>query len=429
MNPHSLPPVPLAVSALMSLALTLAAQSTPVDWPRFRGPGGQGISPGKGLPTTWSTERNVEWKAPLPGPGGSSPVTKGDRVFLTCYTGYAIPGTPGGDPGSLQRHLLCLELASGKLIWKHDVAAAQPEEPKVRDHGYASSTPYVEADRVYVFFGKSGVLAYNHDGQKLWHADVGSATHGWGSASSPVVHGNLLLVNAAVESESLVALDKATGKELWRTGGMKESWNTPILVPVSEGRQELVVAILGKVLGLDPATGQSLWSCATGIGWYMVPSLLNDADTVYCIGGRTGGALAVRPGGRGDVTASHRRWTLNKGSNVPSPLLHEGHLYWLHENLGIAYCVEAATGKLVYEERIPNSGPFYGSPVLAEGRIYAFTRNGVGIVLKAQPRFELIARNELGDRSSFDASPAVAGHRLLVRSDKFLYCLSARQKE
>ncbi|MCK6500135.1 MAG: PQQ-binding-like beta-propeller repeat protein, partial [Nitrospira sp.] len=292
-----------------------------------------------------------------------------------------------------------------------------------------SSTPYVEADRVYVFFGKSGVLAFSHDGRKLWHADVGSATHGWGSASSPVVHGNLLLVNAAVESESLVALDKTTGKEVWRTGGMKESWNTPILVPVSEGRQELVVAILGKVLGLDPANGQSLWSCATGIGWYMVPSLLNDADTVYCIGGRTGGALAVRPGGRGDVTASHRRWTLNKGSNVPSPLLHEGHLYWLHENLGIAYCVEAATGKLVYEERIPNSGPFYGSPVLAEGRIYAFTRNGVGIVLKAQPRFELIARNELGDRSSFDASPAVVGHRLLVRSDKFLYCLSARQKE
>jgi outer membrane protein assembly factor BamB len=204
---------------------------------------------------------------------------------------------------------------------------------------------------------------------------------------------------------------------------MKESWNTPILVPVDGGKQELVVAIFGKVLGFDPATGEQLWSCKTDIGWYMVPSLVNDKDVVYCIGGRTGGALAVRAGGRGDVTESRRLWTLSKGSNVSSPLLHGGHLYWLHENLGIAYCVEAATGKLVYEERLANAGQFYGSPVLADGRIYAFTRNGRGFVLAAKPQFEQLARNELGDRSSFDASPAVDGSRLLIRSDKFLHCL------
>jgi hypothetical protein len=158
----------------------------------------------------------------------------------------------------------------------------------------------------------------------------------------------------------------------------------------------------------------------------MVPSLVNHQDTVYCVGGRTGGALAVKAGGRGDVTQSHRRWHLSKGSNVPSPLLHEGHLYWLHENLGIAYCVEAASGKLVFEERLANAGQFYGSPVLADGKIFAFTRNGVGFVLAAKPEFAQLARNELGDRSSFDASPAVDGSRLLVRSDKFLYCLGAR---
>jgi outer membrane protein assembly factor BamB len=258
------------------------------------------------------------------------------------------------------------------------VPAAQPEEAKVRDHGYASSTPLAEPDRLYVFFGKSGVFAFDHD-----------------------------------------------GKQLWRAGGMKESWNTPILVPVGGGKQELVVAILGQVLGFDPATGERLWSCATGIGWYMVPSLVNDRDVVYCIGGRTGGALAVRAGGRGDVTASRRLWTLSKGSNVSSPILHQGHLYWLHENLGIAYCVEAASGKLVYEERLARAGQFYGSPVLAGGRLYAFTRSGVGFVLAAKPQFEQLARNELGDRSTFDASPAVDGSRLLVRSDKFLYCLGA----
>jgi outer membrane protein assembly factor BamB len=155
----------------------------------------------------------------------------------------------------------------------------------------------------------------------------------------------------------------------------------------------------------------------------MVPSLVNDGDVHYCIGGRTGGGLAVRAGGRGNVTQSRRLWTLNKGSNVSSPLFHEGHLYFLHENLGIAYCVESATGKLVYEERLPNAGQFYASPILADGRLYALTRNGRCYVLAARPRFEQLARNDLGDRSSFDASPAVAGNRLLLRSDKFLYCV------
>ncbi len=187
----------------------------------------------------------------------------------------------------------------------------------------------------------------------------------------------------------------------------------------------MVVAVLGRVLGFAPDTGELLWSCATDIGWYMVPSPVHDEDTVFCISGRTGGALAVRAGGRGDVTASHRLWKLSKGSNVSSPVFHAGHLFWLHENLGIAYCVEAATGRVVYEERLPNAGQFYGSPVLAERRLYAFTRSGVGFVWAAQPRFALLARNELGDRGSFDASPAVAGSRLLVRSDRYLYCLGA----
>jgi hypothetical protein len=377
------------------------------------------------LPTTWSATENIAWKTALPGPGGSSPVVFGDRIYLTGYTGYAVPGSPGGDLNSLQRHLLCLQRADGKMLWKKDVPAAQPEQAKVRDHGYASSTPLAEADGVYVFFGKSGVFAFSHEGQQLWQGDVGAKTHGWGSAASPVVFNDLVIINAAVESESLVALNKQTGKEVWRAGGMKESWNTPILVPVPGGKPELVVAIFGKVLGFDPATGEQLWSCATGIGWYMVPSLVNDKDVVYCIGGRGNGAgaLAVRAGGRGDVTSTRRLWTLNKGSNVSSPIFHDGHLYFLHENLGIAFCVEGATGNLVFEERLPNAGQFYGSLVLADGKLFGVTRNGRAFVLAAKPQFEQLARNEFDDRSSFDASPAVDGRRLLIRSDRFLYCI------
>jgi len=277
-----------------------------------------------------------------------------------------------------------------------------------------------------VFFGKSGMFAFSHEGKPLWQVDVGSKIHGWGSAASPVLYQDLFIINAAVESDSLVALNKQTGKEVWRAGGMKESWNTPILVPVAGGKQELVVAIAGKVLGFDPATGQHLWSCATGIGWYMVPSLVNDKDVVYCIGGRSGGGLAVRVGGRGDVTQSHRLWTINKGSNVSSPIFHEGHLYWLHETTGVACCAEAATGKILYEERIAGAGQFYASPILVDGRLYGVGRRSGVVVLAAKPEYELIARNELGDRSTFDASPAVDGSRLLIRSDKFLYCIGAK---
>jgi outer membrane protein assembly factor BamB len=404
-------------------AQVLGQDTFTTDWLQFRGPAGQGISSNRGLPVTWSADRNIVWKAALPGPGGSSPVVFRDHIYLTSYSGYAVPGTSSGDLNALTRQVVCLQRKDGSILWKKDLPAVQPEQAKVRDHGYASNTPLADADRLYVFLGASGVFAFDHEGAQLWHARVGSNVHGWGSASSPVLYQDLVIINAAVESDALVALNKTTGKEVWRAPGMKESWNTPILVPVAGGQQELVVAIAGKVLGFNPATGAPLWSCDTGIAWYMVPSLVHDKDVVYCVGGRTGGSLAVRAGGRGNVTQSHRLWTLNKGSNVPSPILHQGHLYWLHENLGIVYCVEAASGKLVFEERIEKAGQFYGSPVLADGKLFAITRDGRGFVIAAKPTFELLGRNELGDRSSFDATPAVSGNRLLIRSDRFLYCL------
>jgi hypothetical protein len=403
--------------------LLVEASEKSGEWSRFRGPAGQGVSQAKGISTRFGPEEHLARKTALPGPGGSSAIVLGESIYVTCYTGYAVPGATSGDINALKRHLLCLKRADGTKVWEREVPAVQPEQPKVRDHGYASSTPLADAERVYVFFGKSGVLAFSHDGKQLWHADVGSNVHGWGSATSPLFYKDLVIVNASVESGSVVALHKATGKEVWRTGGIKESWNTPILVPVEGGRTELVLAIMGKVLGFDPDTGNQKWSCATGIGWYMVPSLVNSNDVVYCIGGRTGGSLAVRAGGSGDVTQSRRLWTLNKGSNVPSPILHRGHLYWLHENLGIAYCAEAATGKMMYEERIERAGQFYASPVLVDDKIYAVSRRGTVFVLAAKPQFELLARNELSDRSTFDASPTVDGNRLLIRSDKFLYCV------
>jgi hypothetical protein len=394
------------------------------DWPRFRGPGGMGVSAARELPLNWDAENNVVWKTRLPGAGASSPITFGDQIFLTCYSGYFVPGTSGGSLDDLKRHLIGLRRDTGEIVWDRAVPAKLPEEEKIRDHGYAASTPAADADRVYTFFGKTGVFAFNHEGEQLWQADVGSQTSGWGSAASPLLYKNLVIINASVESESLVALDKETGEEKWRVGGIRESWNTPIIVTADSGRTELVVARHGDVLAVDPDTGDSRWSCKTDITWYMVPTAVAADGIVYYLGGRSGtAALAIRAGGSGDVTDTHRLWTGNTGSNVTSPIYSNGHLYWMSEKLGIAYCADAKTSDLVYQQRINRAGQVYASPVLAAGRLYYLTRNGKTVVLAAKPQFEQIAINDLNDGSQFDGSPAAAGNRLLIRSNRFLYCV------
>jgi outer membrane protein assembly factor BamB len=191
----------------------------------------------------------------------------------------------------------------------------------------------------------------------------------------------------------------------------------------------VVIAKNGRVLGFDPETGAALWNAKTRIPWYMCPTPVADNGIVYAIGGRTpNGTLAIRAGGRGDVTASHVIWKLGKGSNVPSPILHDGHLYFAHENLGIIYCVNAKTGEVVYEERLePNPGQIYASPVLADGKIYFISRGGKAVVIAAKPKFERLADNTLeGGRGVFNSTPAVAGSRLLLRSNKSLYSLGEK---
>jgi outer membrane protein assembly factor BamB len=202
-----------------------------------------------------------------------------------------------------------------------------------------------------------------------------------------------------------------------------------VFVNAPTGKPELVLAMMRKVLAFDPDNGQTLWRADTGINWYMCPTPVAQDGIVYVIGGRTpNGALAIRSGGRGDVTSSNVVWKLNKGSNVPSPILHEGHLYFAHENLGILYCLEAKTGEVAYEERLePSPGQIYASPVLAGGRIYYTGRGGRTVVIAAKPKFERLADSTLeGGRGAFNSSPASAGNRLLLRSNKYLYSLGEK---
>jgi outer membrane protein assembly factor BamB len=417
-------PAVTAESAIKSgVQLTSFNAAPDVNWPAFRGPSGMGVTEAKGLPTTWSKDENIAWKAEMPGPGASSPIVFGDRIYITAYSGFFVPGQEGR-PEDLKRHLIALKRTDGSLIWDQKVSAKLPEEDRIRDHGFAASTPAADIERVYVFFGKTGVIAFNHEGNELWRRDVGSKTHNWGSSASPVLYKDLVFINASVESDSLYALDQKSGEVKWRQPGIRQSWNTPVVVKAESGRMELIVTAKGKVLAFNPETGDPLWNCDTDIDWYMVPSVIAEDGVVYCLGGRSGNAaLAVRAGGSGDVTDTHRLWTSKNGSNVTSPVYLDKHLYWMHESRGIAYCAKAETGEVLYEERMPRAGQVYASALLADGKAYYLTREGKTFVVAAKPQFEQIAANDLNDRSIFNGSPAVDGSRLLIRSDKFLYCI------
>ncbi|MCS7016772.1 MAG: PQQ-binding-like beta-propeller repeat protein [Gemmatales bacterium] len=408
----------------------LTAEEKVGDWPQFRGPGSRGVSPATGLPVTWDEQKNVLWKTELPGPGTSSPIVVGDRIFLTCYTGYGLSRRHPGDMNQLYRHVVCVQRDDGRILWNVAVKADLPETPFERDHvaahGYASSTPVADAERVYVFFGKSGVYAFDHAGKQLWHARVGNRIHDQGSGSSLILHQDLLIVNASVESEALVALNRRTGQEVWRAEGVRESWTTPVLVAIPGGAVELVVAGGGRMLGFDPGNGRLLWSCRAGEGDAVATPVAHHG-VIYALLDRGGSVLALRAGGRGEVRPGHEVWSKRLGKPAGSPVYHEGYLYFAHASHGIAYCLNAASGEVVYQERLtPAPGDIFASPILADGKLYYVSRERGTYVLAAGPKFRQLAHNTLGDRSPFNASPAVSGHRLLLRSDRALYCLAVR---
>jgi outer membrane protein assembly factor BamB len=394
------------------------------DWPQFRGPSADGVSPEQGLPVTWGPDKNVVWKTHLPGPGISGPIVWKDRVFVTCYTGHGV-GKPGGDVKDLRRHLLCVDRADGKIRWQREAAPKLPEikfNSYLREHGYVSSTPATDGERVYVFFGRTGVLAFDFDGNLQWQTEVGTSLNGWGSASSPVLYRDVVLVNASVESGALVALDRRSGKVKWRTKGVRDTWSTPVVVELPGGKHEVVLNTSGLLLGFDADTGERLWECEQPAAATPATTPVARNGIIYTMSALAAQsqAMAVRAGGRGDVTQTHILWKQKGGANLCSPVLYGDYLYWVNAQV---WCVRADTGALVYQQRLYDSRNEYGSPVAADGKIYAFTHRNGTYVLAAGPRFEVLAHNELGDESKFGATAAVSNHQLFTRSNTYLYCL------
>jgi outer membrane protein assembly factor BamB len=424
---------------MMAFGLLLVAGiASGDDWPRFRGPDGLAISADKGLPVEWSDTQNITWKTELPGPGSSSPIVAGNRVFVTCYSGYGVDRSNPGIQDKLARNLVCVSLLDGRILWQKAVTAALPEDGyrgMLADHGYASHTAVTDGQRVFVFFGKSGVLAFDLDGNQLWQTNVGSglAMMGFGSGASLALYKNLVIVNANAESRAIIALDAATGQEVWKTDAKDYagSWSTPVLVKAGN-RDELVVNMPDEIWALDPRDGGLFWFAPVR-GTSNTTVVAKDG-VIYALGGGPGGsaAIAIKAGGRDDAGKSNLLWRKTIGSYVPSPVVVGDYLYWVDDK-GIAYCLKANTGDQVYRERLPGlaggggrgmSSPVYASLVAADGKLYAVSRhNGVYLLAQGQ-KFEVLAHNQFeSDASDFNASPAVVQGHLLLRSNRALYCV------
>jgi outer membrane protein assembly factor BamB len=404
----------LLFSITLIIGCTAAVQA---DWPGFRGPGHQGIAGAGDFPVRWGREENVAWKVKLPGPGASSPVVKGDRVFVTCFTGKKGP--------EIVRYLLCFDAKSGKQLWELQRPALQPESDYTgqnTQHGFATGTPIVEGERIYVNFCRGGVFAFDLDGKELWHRELGVFRNGFGSGSSPSIHGDLLLVNATVEASAFFALNKNTGETLWRAKLVGDCWSTPVVVETANGQKEIVLNAAAGLFGFDPDNGKELWRCDT-VGGNASSTPVVRKDILYVIGSTFGGkaAAAIRAGGRGDVTKTHVVWSNPKvGASYCSPLLIGERLYFFSN---LATCLNAATGKVIAQNRLDGVTQLYSSPIVAGGKIYLFTRNEGAYVLSADDKMSVLSHNDLGDTSTINASPAASDAALFIRSQEYLYCL------
>ena len=440
---------------LMVLAAPLAA-----DWPGFRGANSAAVSQDKDLPVEW-TKDHMLWKIKMPGPGTSSPIVIGDLAFITAYTGYGMTiaksgfgkgggkGKPGDDKAGNQKDLrlllLCVDVKKGEVKWKKEI---EPKLPEINFggmnalHGYASSTPVSDGKNVFVFFGKSGVLAFDFDGNEKWRKDVGTRTDNWGSASSLALTKNAVIVNASIESDSLVALDKETGKELWRKRGIGRTWSSPVVVDLKDGKQEVVVSLLGKIRAFEPEKGEELWHCkgvgdgsgkggggfgGKGGGAYTCSSPTVQGDVIYAMGsspGVTAVTVAVRAGGKGDVTDTHVLWRKNAAASICTPVVYNGFVYWVD---GKVTCLTEDKGAKVYVESLYEGRQEYASAIIADDKIFALTRFDGLFVLGTGEKFKQLAHNTFeGDTSIFNSTPAVSGGRIYLRSNAYFYCVGKK---
>jgi outer membrane protein assembly factor BamB len=387
-------------------------------WPRWRGPSGQGLVPDGPYPDRWSANQNIAWRAPVAGRGNSSPIVWADRIFLT--TAY---------DGGQRLSLICFRRSDGKQLWE----VFTPQQGYERGHpknGHASATPVTDGRRVYASFGTHGLLAVDFDGKIAWHRPVGKLANYHGSAGSPVLYKDRIFIyqdHGGTESGGsfVAAFATETGKPLWQTPrNARVGWGTAVVI-TADGRDELIVSSQGRVVAYDPASGKELWSVG-GNTFEVIPTPVVGHGLVYCASGRAGPTLAIRPGGSGDVTATHVAWSVAKGSPfVPSPLLVGDVLYLVNDMQSIITAYEAKTGTLLFQGRLGTERRegFSSSPVAVNGRIFFTNDEGETFVLKASRTFELTHTNQLGEPVL--ASPALVDGRWYFRTASSLVAIGS----
>lgn len=431
----------LSLLALILITVTAMAE----DWPRFRGPTGSGVAKsGTAIPSAWSPNANLAWKVEMPGPGASSPIIVGNKAFVTCYSGYGLDQANPGEIENLMRHLVCVDIQTGKMLWQKDVKAALPEDPYsgvgVTAHGYASHTPVSDGKNIYAFFGKSGVHAFDLEGKKLWSADVGNESdpNKWGSSSSPIVYGNLVIVTASAESQAIVGLDKATGKEVWRqeATGLDGMWGTPALVEIDDKRTDLVMCVSKELWGLDPANGNLLWLAGATGAENAYSSIILDGNRVFAVTGRGGGSVAVDAGGSGDISETNTVWTGGVSGSFASPVRHESKIYAIAR--GIVTVMDTETGEELERFRLKGGeqtgGRFgsldYPSPIVVGDRLFYMNGSGQMYVFALGKKMEQLAVNKVTkEKEVFWGTPAVSNNKLVIRSSKNLYCVADKGEE
>ncbi|NNE00898.1 MAG: PQQ-like beta-propeller repeat protein [Pirellulaceae bacterium] len=415
--------------------------ATASDWSRFRGPAGSGVAvDSDSLPTAWSPTENLAWKTPLPGPGASSPIIVGDKVLVTCYSGYGTTQATRRDIDNLTRHLVCVDLQTGRVIWQTDVPASLPEDSYygtgVSSHGYASHTPVSDGNNVYAFFGKGGVYAFDLDGKQLWRADAGKESDPprWGSSSSPVLYKDTVIVTASAESQSIIGFDKTTGQVLWRqeAKGLDGMWGTPTLVKVDDQRTDLVMLVAKELWGLDPANGELRWHASATSSQQAYTSVIKHGSRVYAFSGQGGGSIAVNAGGSGDISDTHTLWTGTVNATYASPVRHRSKLYVVSR--GVLSVVDADSGDRVQQIRLKGARETgnarfgsldYASPVIAGDRLFYLNASGQVYVFGLYEKVKNLAVNQVTTaKEIFWGSPAVSDSRMILRSSKHLYCIA-----
>jgi outer membrane protein assembly factor BamB len=423
---------------------------TACNWPSFRGPRASGAADGQHVPASWDVAggRNVLWKAAIPGPGHSSPVVWGERVFITTAVsgagttpfrfGLYGDGDPAKDQSKHQWRVYCLDAATGKVLWERTAHEGVPRVKRHLKSSHANPTPATDGKSLVVSFASEGLHCYDLDGNMRWRQDLGVIDAGafnapelqWGAASSPILYRDLVIVQCDRQKESfLAAYDRATGRRVWLTPRDEiPSWGTPTVYD-GPPRAELIVNATNHVCGYDPLTGQELWRIGpnsqittptpvVGEGLIFVTSGYHPIQPIYAIRPGASGDISLKPG---EEANTYVAWSKRRGGPyTPTPLVYGPHLYTC-SNQGIVHCYEARTGKEVYRQRLGGSGGYSASPVAADGRIYFASEAGDIRVVRAGPAFELLAVNKMDEPCL--ATPAISGGKLFVRTQSHLYAI------